>query len=38
MIHRSGVNKGEPRDYCFVEYCSREVGGCVPVKPYEGHP
>ncbi|XP_065900032.1 probable RNA-binding protein 18 [Dysidea avara] len=24
MIHRSGVNKGEPRDYCFVEYCSRE--------------
>jgi len=27
MIHRSGANRGEPRDYCFVEYCSREVGG-----------
>ena len=25
MLHYSGVNRGEPRDYCFVEFTSREV-------------
>ena len=25
MLHFSGVNRGEPRDYCFVEFTSREV-------------
>ena len=25
MLHYNGVNRGEPRDYCFVEFSSREV-------------
>jgi len=38
MTHRSGANRGEPRDYCFVEYCSREVGGCVIVMCVHYYP
>lgn len=29
MLHYSGVNRGEPRDYCFVEFTSREVASTI---------
>lgn len=25
LLYTSGVEKGEPRDYCFIEYSTREV-------------
>lgn len=25
MLHSTGAEKGEPRDYCFIEYSTREV-------------
>jgi len=30
MFHKTGVQKGKPRGYAFVEFSSKEVGGPAP--------
>lgn len=30
LFHKSGVNKGKPRGYAFVEYMNEAVSGCAP--------
>jgi len=32
LFHKSGVKKGEPRGYCFVEYKTHDVSEILHIK------